>query len=227
MDPFSCLARLSPGDVIETDINGERVRVIVIRVLRPPEILLDIGMYAVFQFLDADQMIPIDTDTDEEPHAELQLTNEGFFFVGVEDGHTHLEMYTEGDERRAVLELAKFELIRKTRCVTSNEDPTQVSSGLWIVEIEGQWTVCTRSDNIAYGDNDTAAVFISTQRDTNGYTVFVMLDVVSDEAPRIFRPMTDAEQEGVYARFVSALYAEPELEEPTSYGEENEEPVYH
>ena len=222
MHSFLCLSRLIPGTVLETDIGGERVRVIVIRVLYPPEIPSEVGMYGMFEFLDADHE---SDDPAEEPHG-LHLNNEGFFFTGVENGHEYLEILTGDDERRAALEFEKMTLIVKTRHVTSEEDPIQVSDGLWLVNIEGTWARCTRAENITYASNDTAAVFISTRTDNKGYTVFVMFDVISED-PLIFRTMTEAERTDVYANFVAALYAPDGETENATERDGNEEPVYH
>lgn len=220
MDSFGCLSRLFPGVVLETDIGGERVRVIVSRVLYPPEIPLEIGIYGVYQFLDADDE---SDDPGEDPY-DLHLNNQGFFFAGVENGNEYLEILTGDDERRAMLEFEKMMLIVKTRHVTSDEDPVQMNGGLWLVNIEGTWARCTRADNVEYANNDTAAVFISTRKDNEGYTVFAMFDVISEDPP-IFRAMTEAERADVYARFVTALYA-PDTEN-TADRDTDEEQVYH
>ena len=229
MDPFRRIASFSPGDVIETDIGGERVRITVIRLFRFPESPTGIGMYGAYQFLnESDEEGRYDENDDDDSGYSRRgpmLKDEGYLFASAENGHEHLEILNGADERKAALEHAKLKLVHMVRLVTSEEDPILVCDGLWLVEIEGKWVNCTRADNVPYGERDSAAVFISARPDINGFTVFTMFDVISEEDPVILRTMNEDERADVHARFVAALYGTEA--ETASRDETGEEPIYH
>jgi len=84
-----------------------------------------------------------------------------------------------------------MELIVKTRHVTSNEDPIQVTGSLWLVDIEGTWAKCTRTNDIAYDTNCT----MTEEEQADTYARFVVELYAPDEV-RV--PKYDECEEPIY-----------------------------